>query len=1249
MKKIVLLCLLITNFLFSQNSEKKVWDLLLANKRTEARKVFDKELKSQLDKNVDILILDAFIDMELGKLNFDTEFIQKFVAFQNVENYMYPIYYEPFMLDRVSENGYTDYTYQKIDILAADAKFKDDLFVIYNKAIADFKRKNYDGHKENLKRLNRITAWQFCGVFENLNDSGIDTEYEPELYAKNDKLFDANSNGKIGWYVPEVKQTEGYHFFYNESEYGNGIIYAQTFIESSSEREVVLNFGTSSSVKIFVNDTEVFYNNDVQNTDLNAFKLKFKLQSGMNRILMKLSTKGSSDYFFASLTDENGKVIPDLSFHDTFKDYKTSTMDALNPVELNPNFENYFLNLVKQNPSNVLYQLLLFEAYLNNNKNDLADDVIELLHQKYPASSLIKVKLLKFYNSKGETQKSQEISKNLELSDENYYYTIYSKLSDDDWIKTGNIKELEYFAEKSKTLISRQIVTLYGIILASRNSDVDKMVSLITELLQNSNNNELYVTNFSYIYDALKKDKAKTISMLEKLTSEKDNFLAQSTLISYYKSADRKEDVNTILLSRMNKYPYYNYVMDDYIEILNSEQKYNEALLLIEKGLKNFPYSYKYMEKKGNAFNALKDIKSAEKMFRQSLTHHSGNTTLRKKLYDISKVPDEIEQVETKDVYKLIKERRNSNLKNDYGVTMLLDEYIVNIFPEGGRKSKIKIVYEVTGENGIEELKEYNLNSNYNTILKSEIVNKDGSVVPAEQGRGQLVFTNLRVGDVIFIEYESLDNSTGRFYKDFNVASSFNGIYPCVESIFGIIYPTDVIFKTAITNGEIPSTVKKIGTKNYKSWTKKNSQAIPLLENYAPNYSDLTNIVHVGTINSWGDIANWYSDLVKKNLKVDKITTSTFNELFPKGVKELSEIEIAKKIYKYIEDNITYSSLDFRQSGFVPQKPSKTITTKLGDCKDVSTLFVAMANQAGLKSNLVLVLTNDNGFNSMQLPDNNFNHCIVRLELAGKDYYIELTNKYLPFNSLPTSLYKANALNISFDKAVNEKAKLISISNENALVNIGKSKTEVTIDEKAKIYKHTAMISGTGKSYYNELFSNATSEDVRKREFEEDLNARLKTNITLNKVELIGVNETYEKDITVETNFSVSERLQSVGSLKITSIPFFDKVYTRSIISSETRNYAISYYTYENTNQYDSEIILNIAEGSKFTEIPENKNFRFKEHEYEITFQLLSPNSLKIHRKVSVPWTDISVAEYEAYKKFVEDVIEVEEQVVGFK
>lgn len=1248
MKKLVAICILFVNVIVAQTSEKKVWDLLLANKREEARKLFDKELKAKINTNVDYLILDAMLQYEMGKLAFDDQILKQFIATCKEKNYLYPIWYKPYMMDNSTTNGFNDYTYKKIDLLAASEVFGNDPLVVYFKAVCDRKRKNTQGFAENIKKLNAIEDWQYCGVFENLNDSGLETEYEPEVYANNDKLFDANSNGKIGWYIPVDKQNEGYHFYTNESEYGDGIIYSQVFIDSPSDKEVFLNFGTSSSIKIFVNDAEIYANNMSEHTDLNAFKLKFKLLKGTNRLLVKFSTSGGNDNFFVSLTDEANKKISDLVITNKFKAYNKSTLEQLNVVELNPSFEEYFKDLIAKNPSNVLYKIMLFEAYSNNSKNDLANDIVEELIKEYPKSSLIQVLQMTNYANKKEEQKVEEIAKNMEVNDENYYYNILKKIQDQEWMRSTNIVELEKYREKTNLVQSEMVTTLFDFILASRKSDVNQMLQKIEELFAKSDNNEFYVTTFSGIYEKLKNDKSKTIKMLEDLVNSKENLVALNQLKRYYDDADRKDDVEKITREVSQKYTYSNGLRADYIELLVDDKKYTEALAEVDKGLANFPYSYSLMEKKGTIYNNLNNLKEAEKFIRQSLSHNSGNSELRKKLYDITKTPDEIEEVATKDIYKVIKQRRNSALKGDFGVTTLLDEYIVNILPEGGRKAKITFLYEITSEKGIEELKEYNVESYNNTVLKSEIVKQDGSIVPAEEGDGTLVFTDLKVGDVIYIQYERYENSYGRFYKDFDLSCYFNSYYPAVEAVFGLIYPPGTEYISDFINGTVPATTKKVNNKTYMMWKRTNVPAMALSEAYAPNFSDLTNTIRISTIKSWKEISNWYSDLVKKNLKLDKITKKTFTEIFPNGVAGISQEEIAKKIYTYIEHNIKYSSLDFRQSGYVPQKPSKTITTKLGDCKDVSTLFVALSQLAGMKANLVLVTTNDNGFTSMLLPSNDFNHCIVKVTIDNKDYFLELTDKYLPFKALPSSLYKANALVISFDKAENEKSKIIAIPFDNALKNISNSKTVVTIDDKAKSFVNTFNVSGANKSYYNEMFSDATTEDVRKKRIEEDYNSKLKKVVSVQSSKVLK-NETYNKDITFETQFSIAERIQTVGNLKITDVPFLDKVYTRDIIALESRKYDIDYFSYETSNEYNSEVFLNIPQDKKFTEIPEGKTYTFKGHKYQITFELVKPNELKVVRSVTLNWDKITTTDYLDYKKYVEDVIAAEEQIVGFK
>jgi predicted Zn-dependent protease len=1247
MKKIIIALLLIAQVVTAQNSQ-KAWDLLLNNKREEARKLFDKDLKAKMGSDIELLILDGMIEHQRGKMLFDEKFVQDLSKFKDGNNYMYSLWYYPFMIGSVSNDGVNDLTYRKIDFLASADAYKNDPHVIYTKATFDRRRLNYAGYNEYIKQLNPIVKWQFCGVFENMNGSGLDTEYEPEYYAKNDKTFNANSNGVVNWYVPQIPQNEGVHFYINEGEYGNGIIYAQTFIESDADREVLLDLGSSGPLKVFVNDVEAFVNDKINTTDLNAFNLKFNLKKGMNRLVIKSSTDGGNDYFFAALTDVSHNQIPSLAFHDSYQPYTQATPADVNALEVNPAFEEFLSQKVKSSPEKAIYKILLFDAYMNNHKAEKAHDAIKDLWEKYPGSSMLALKMIQYYTIMEDDQKVEELVKSVMVNDEDYFYSIIKKTQEDNWIEESNINELERYRDKAKKLQSEHFGILYDYFIALRNSDVDLVIKKMEEILDKSYHNELFTSSFSQLYTSLKNDKAKTIGILEDLVSKRENVSAQNSLINYYNSTGRKDDAKKIVATRIEHYPYFNYVYDDAVEFANNENNYEESLKYTDIGLKNFPYSFKLMEQKGREYNYLKKTAEAEKAFKQSLIYNSSNTSLRKTMYDITKVPDEIEQVSTKDIYTLIKQRRNSKMHSDYGVNVLLDEYIVNIFPEGGKKAKTTYLYEVIAESGIDELKEYEIGGNHLNIIKAEIVKPDGSIVPGEKNYDTVVFTNLKVNDVVYLEYETADNGYGRFYKDFNIAYYFNGVYPSQQTIFGIIHPADTKFAFDITNGNVPSKTKNLNGRTYISWEQKNIPVMPLYEDFSPNYTDLANQIRVSSIKSWADISNWYADLVKKNMKMDYVSIKTYDEIFPQGATGLSQEEIAYRIYKYIGENITYSSLDFRQSGYVPQKPSKTISTKLGDCKDLSTLFVAMAQRAGLKANLVLVQTNDNGIEALKLPAISFNHCIVKVAIDGKEYFLEMTNNYLPFKAMPLSLYKAKALVISFDKSENEKSGLINLPFDNALKNVAQTQTIVTIEDNVKKYTNTHTIKGGNKSYYNELFSAATTEDYRKKEFEEDINNRLNKVISLESVKLIS-NERFKDEIKYETKFSISEKLQSVGSLKILEVPYIDKIYTRDIISNENRNYDIDYSSFEHVNEYDTEVILNIAEGKKFSEVPESRDIAYKNHLYKIKYELLSPNSLKVTRQVITPWDNIKTTEYAAFKKFVEEVIAAEEEIIGFK
>jgi Transglutaminase-like enzymes, putative cysteine proteases len=208
--------------------------------------------------------------------------------------------------------------------------------------------------------------------------------------------------------------------------------------------------------------------------------------------------------------------------------------------------------------------------------------------------------------------------------------------------------------------------------------------------------------------------------------------------------------------------------------------------------------------------------------------------------------------------------------------------------------------------------------------------------------------------------------------------------------------------------------------------------------------ADIGAVLQISTLPDWKYVSSWYSDLSSSLAKTDFVIKEAVSELF-KDKKNLTEIQKAKMIYEYIEQNVTYSNVPFMHGPIIPQKASRTLTTKLGDCKDVSTLFVAMCKEAGLKANLVLVDTRDNGDEHLDLPSIDFNHCIAQLTTGNKTYFIELTDQRLSFASLPITDINANALFIPRDDDAPGES-LIKLNNANRVLNQIIRETEVKFE-----------------------------------------------------------------------------------------------------------------------------------------------------------------------------------------------------------
>lgn len=999
----------------------------------------------------------------------------------------------------------------------------------------------------------------------------------------------------------------------------------------------------NSEYKVFVNDVEVLSTTKDGYTSPGSHLVEILLPKGMNRILLKMEVKDDYTQFLGAIFNTNYEKIDNLKYFNTYQPYNKNTFQELSPIEIPLRFEKLLLKKIAENPKKIFYKILLADGYLSNEQNEQGKELVEEMQKKYPKSTILNFLLYKYYKNVVDNQGIKNVYSRIQLYDPEYYMTPLLKLQEENWMENATAEDIT----KQSNILKKTKAKSYALILDAfadaKNRDIEGMKSKTKEFREKTYNNETLFGTIIQMEFADKVDQSFKIKAYENMLAKKIVINSALELANLYSVSNNFKAQENLLREYLAHYPNFNYLRTNLINIISENINNPEIIKLLDEALENFPYSYSILALKAEVLAKQNKKEEALSTAKQSLSHYAANETMLNLKKDLNNKEDILDKNAIKDFVKIASEKRGSKTKGSNGVTILYDEYVVNILPEGGYKGRGTYVFEITAEKGIEELKEYSVNYSQE-IVKAEIIKSNGNIIPGEKSSYQIVFPNIAIGDVVVVQTDYSEKNTGRFYKDFHVSSYFQSIYPSLESVFTLITPEDVKYETKTNKKEIKSNIKNFEGKNYETWKILNVPELLNDESYGPKFYDEAYSVTCGSINSWKEIADWYADLSKKSLVYDKTTEKAFKEIFPAGISGLSEEEKAFKIYEYIQKNINYSSIDFRQSGYIPQKPSKTLVSKLGDCKDLSALFVILGRQAGLESNLVLVQTNDHPDSYLLLPNISFNHCIVRLMLNGKPTYLEMTDKNLPFNAIVKSNYHAKALNINGEI----KADIFEIPIYNNEKDIYKIQTEVDL-KNGKSYKTTQFVQGQTKSYFNDFFGSGKSDEDMKKSFEESYGSSLGTTIKVNKVNLLEGKNLNNNPLSFDVNYSTNDKIQTVGNLKLLKIPFVSKPYGRNIIATENRKRDIIYRDYEDQHEYNEQIIFTLSDDEKFVEIPKSESLNYKTFAYSIEYKLEKPNKLIVTRKASTPWQNIQASEYPQFKIFVEKVINLEEQVLAYK
>lgn len=177
----------------------------------------------------------------------------------------------------------------------------------------------------------------------------------------------------------------------------------------------------------------------------------------------------------------------------------------------------------------------------------------------------------------------------------------------------------------------------------------------------------------------------------------------------------------------------------------------------------------------------------------------------------------------------------------------------------------------------------------------------------------------------------------------------------------------------------------------------------PDMETYVPSVTIALNefsLVGVeGKAGDWNSFGKWQYDhlLAGKDDLSEEVIAKVRNLTSGASTKE----EKAKIIYKYVQDNTRYISVQLGIGGWSPMNASEVDRLGYGDCKALTFFTKSLMDSQGIPANYALVHAGEQikdfteDFMAMQ-----GNHVILNLPLEDKDIWLECTNQTFPFNYL---------------------------------------------------------------------------------------------------------------------------------------------------------------------------------------------------------------------------------------------------------
>lgn len=581
-------------------------------------------------------------------------------------------------------------------------------------------------------------------------------------------------------------------------------------------------------------------------------------------------------------------------------------------------------------------------------------------------------------------------------------------------------------------------------------------------------------------------------------------------------------------------------------------------------------------------------------------------------------------------------------IKNDKVIISTRHYKKIKIFNREGYKHasfSIRLYNNKTGFESVDAIKAITHNNLHKTFLsKSEIFEEK-----VNENWKEIKFTmpNLKEGSIVEVEY------TIETPFKFNLTGwEFQSDIPKIFSQYKASIPGNYYYNRKL-NGYLKlktnsSTIKKdcfsipgnAGSANCEeiTYVMENIPAFEVEEYMTDKENFISKIKFELSEFLWFDgtkekyTTTW--EAVDREFKTDKNIGGQFkkNKLFsdklPTEIKLLnSDLEKAKAVYSFIQNHFTWNT---KYGIFGNINLKEAFENKVGNVGEINISLINALKAAGLKGELILLSTRENGFPTKLHPViTDFNYIIAKVTIDNKTYLLDATNKLAPFGLLPF-------------KCLNGFGRAMDFENESYwidIVPVNTSKTNLSVSLKLN---NDGTFNGKYKkeSYgYQALFRREIilnkSNDAIISEFERNFN-------NLEVIDYKIENQTdFEKPLVEIINVLIKNDDNATTHYLN---PFFDEQFKENPFKQENRLYPIDFGY---PKEYNVDFLLELPLNYTLKSFPESKAYALPKNsaKFILTMKNNEENIVALNSSIIIDKPVFNNFEYESLKILFKHII----------